>query len=269
MTLCTPSSTRRSSRWAEINRNSYAKKEDILSRFLLEREKDPGCFDNKYLRDIILNFVIAGRDTTAGTLSWFLYVLCKDQRIQDKIAREVRQATTGDHQDVGRVREFTACLTEGAIGSMHYLHAALTETLRLYPAVPVDVKCCFSDDTLPDGHAVRRGDMVNYQPYAMGRMKFLWGDDADEFRPERWLDDDGVFVPESPYKFTAFQAGPRICLGKEFAYRQMKIFAAVLLYLFRFEMSEHNSTVGYRPMLTLKMDGPLYVCVSPRRSTGN
>ena len=68
-----------------------------------------------------------------------------------------------------------------------------------------DVKCCFSDDTLPDGHAVRRGDMLNYQPYAMGRMKFLWGDDAEEFRPERWLDGDGVFVPESPYKFTAFQ----------------------------------------------------------------
>ncbi|KAM3346929.1 hypothetical protein ACQJBY_021113 [Aegilops geniculata] len=247
-----------------IDGQEFAKKQDILSRFLLEREKD-----NKYLRDIILNFVIAGRDTTAGTLSWFLYVLCRDQRIQDKIAREVREATTGDRQDAGGVQEFTACLTEDAIGSMHYLHAALTETLRLYPAVPTDVKCCFSDDTLPDGHAVRRGDMVNYQPYAMGRMKFLWGDDAEEFRPERWLDDDGVFVPESPYKFTAFQAGPRICLGKEFAYRQMKIFAAVLLYLFRFEMWERDSTVGYRPMLTLKMDGPLYVRASPRRSTGN
>ncbi|VAH72770.1 unnamed protein product [Triticum turgidum subsp. durum] len=247
----------------------FAKKQDILSRFLLEREKDPGCFDNKYLRDIILNFMIAGRDTTAGTLSWFLYVLCRDQRIQDKIAREVREATTGDHQDVGGVQEFTACLTEDAIGSMHYLHAALTETLRLYPAVPTDVKCCFSDDTLPDGHAVRREDMVNYLPYAIGRMKFLWGDDAEEFRPERWLDDDGLFVPESPYKFTAFQAGPRICLGKEFAYRQMKIFAAALLYLFRFEMWERDSTVGYRSMLTLKMDGPLYVRALPRRSTGN
>ncbi|XBI62189.1 hypothetical protein VPH35_042852 [Triticum aestivum] len=250
--------------------HEFAKKGDILSRFLLEREKDPGCFGNKYLRDIILNFVIAGRDTTAGTLSWFLHVLCRDQRIQDKIAREVREATsTGDRQDAGGVEEFTARLTEDAIGSMHYLHAALTETLRLYPAVPVDVKCCFSDDTLPDGHTVRRGDMVNYQPFAMGRMKFLWGDDAEEFRPERWLDGDGVFVPESPYKFTAFQAGPRICLGKEFAYRQMKIFAATLLYLFRFEMWDRGSTVGYRPMLTLKMDGPLYVRASPRRSIGN
>jgi hypothetical protein len=72
-------------------------------------------------------------------------------------------------------------------------------------AVTQDVKYCFSDDTLPDGYAVKKGDMVNYQPYPMGRMTFLWGADAKEFRPERWLDDNGVFVPESPFKFTAFQ----------------------------------------------------------------
>lgn len=46
---------------------------------------------------------------------------------------------------------------------------------------------------------------MNFQPYPMGRMKWLWGEDAEEFRPERWLNDDGAFVPESPSKFTAFQ----------------------------------------------------------------
>ncbi|RCV35033.1 hypothetical protein SETIT_7G206500v2 [Setaria italica] len=245
------------------DQQEFAKKEDILSRFLLERERDPGCFDNKYIRDIILNFVIAGRDTTAGTLSWFLYVLCRNQAIQDRIAEEVRAAATGG-RDVG-AQELVACLTEDAIGKMHYLHAALTETLRLYPAVPVDVKCCFSDDTLPDGYAVNKGDMVNYQPFPMGRMEFLWGADAEEFRPERWLDGDGVFVTESPFKFTAFQAGPRVCLGKEFAYRQMKIFVAVLLSMYRFEMWDADATVGYRAMLTLKMDRPLYVRASLRR----
>ena len=54
-------------------------------------------------------------------------------------------------------------------------------------------------------------------------------------------------------------------MGKEFAYRQMKIFAAVLLHLFRLEMWDADATVGYRPMLTLKMDGPLYVRASLRR----
>jgi len=79
--------------------------------------------------------VIAGRDSTAGTLVWFLYVLCSNEAVQDRIAEEVRAAATGD-RDVG-AQELAASLTEDAIGKMQYLHAALTETLRLYPAVPV------------------------------------------------------------------------------------------------------------------------------------
>lgn len=64
---------------------------------------------------------------------------------------------------------------------------------------------CFSDDTFPDGYQVRKGNIVSYQPWAMGRMKFIWGDDAEVFRPERWLNENGIFRQESPFKFPAFQ----------------------------------------------------------------
>lgn len=67
------------------------------------------------------------------------------------------------------------------------------------------MKICAEDDVLPDGCHVNKGDMMTYQPYAMGRMKLLWGDDANEFKPERWIDENGCFRPESPFKFTAFQ----------------------------------------------------------------
>ncbi|KAK6239961.1 hypothetical protein QUC31_005430 [Theobroma cacao] len=240
--------------------DSSMKKEDILSRFLQLNDTDP-----TYVRDIILNFIIAGKDTTATTLSWFIYMLCKHPDVQEKVAQEVKKAT--DTKEVKDFSEFAAILSEEALGKMHYLHAALTETLRLYPSVPVDAKICLSDDTLPDGFSVRKGDMVCYQPYAMGRMKFIWGDDAEEFRPERWVGEDGMFQPESPFKFTAFQAGPRICLGKEFAYRQMKIFSAVLVHYFVFKLSDENKSVTYRTMITLHVDGGLHVRAFPRCQT--
>ncbi|XP_038685591.1 cytochrome P450 704C1-like [Tripterygium wilfordii] len=238
------------------------KRGDILSRFLGLNYTDP-----KYLKDIILSFIIAGKDTTASTLSWFIYMLCKHQDIQERIAKEVRGSTK--IKDNSSIDKLVASITHEALENMQYLNAASTETIRLYPAVPVDGKYCFSDDTLPDGFFVRKGDMVTYQPYAMGRMKFLWGSDAEDFRPERWLDENGVFQAESPFKFTAFHAGPRICLGKEFAYRQMKIFSAILLGSYIFRLSDENATVNYRTMLTLQIDGGLHIRASPRTEPCN
>lgn len=237
--------------------NDSVKQEDLLSRFIAEMKTDPENMTPKYLRDIILNFLIAGKDTTAGTLSWFIYMLCKHPSVQEKIAREVEESVRND--EPANFAEFAGSLTDAALDKMQYLHATLTETLRLYPSVPRDSKVCFSDDTLPDGFSIRKGDIVTYHPYAMGRMKYLWGDDAEMFRPERWIDADGFFQPDSPFKFTAFQAGPRICLGKEFAYRQMKIFAAVLLRFFTFKLINETDVVTYRTMITLYIDQGLHV----------
>lgn len=106
---------------------------DILSRFIELKETDP-----KYLRDIILCFIIAGKDTTATTLSWFLYMMCKHPHVQEKIAQEIREVTTV--ADGSSIDELVARITEENLEKMQYLHAALSETLRLYPAVPVVIK---------------------------------------------------------------------------------------------------------------------------------
>lgn len=93
--------------------------------------------NDKYLRDIILNFMIAGKDTSANTLSWFIYMMCKNPLVQHKIAQEVRDVTCTQETKPNNIDEFVANITEATLEKMHYLHAALTETLRLYPAVPV------------------------------------------------------------------------------------------------------------------------------------
>ena len=81
-----------------------------------------------------------------------------------------------------------------------------------------DGRCAEVDDILPDGHKIKKGDGVYYMAYAMGRMPSIWGEDADDFRPERWLNNNGVFQPESPFKFTAFH------VSIFFSYHIYKIF---------------------------------------------
>ncbi|XP_056693521.1 cytochrome P450 704C1 isoform X2 [Spinacia oleracea] len=201
-------------------------KEDILSRFIEASKKEPDQMTDQYLRDIILNFMIA----------------------DDEI----------------NIDDFVDRISDEILDKMHYLHSALTETLRLYPGVPVDGRTTQEDDVLPDGYKVKKGETVNYLAYTMGRMPYIWGDDADEFRPERWLDQNGVFQQESPFKFIAFHAGPRICLGKDFAYRQMKIVSIALLRLFRFRLGDETRKVTYRTMFTLHVDGGLHVQALPR-----
>ncbi|KAK7390091.1 hypothetical protein VNO78_25390 [Psophocarpus tetragonolobus] len=237
-------------------------KGDMLSRLLIESKKDPKTMTDRYLRDIILSFILAGKDTSANTLSWFFYMLCMNPLIEEKIVQELRDVTCS-HESEPNIDEFVAKITDDTLDKMHYLHATLTETLRLYPAVPTDGRTANEHDILPDGHKLKKGDGVYYLAYSMGRMSSIWGEDAEEFRPERWLN-NGIFQPESPFKFVAFHAGPRICLGKDFAYRQMKIVAMALLRFFRFKLANGTENVTYRVMFTLHMDKGLPLCAIPR-----
>ncbi|KAL2537099.1 Cytochrome [Forsythia ovata] len=93
------------------SQNNSSKK-DILTRFLQFTEVDP-----KYLRDITLNFIIAGKDTTATTLSWFIYMLCKHPLVQEKVAQEIKEATKT--KKVTDISEFASSVSEEALEKMH------------------------------------------------------------------------------------------------------------------------------------------------------
>lgn len=103
------------------------KKEDILSRFLEERNKDPENMTDKYLRDIILNFLIAGKDTTAGTLSWFIYMLCKHPLVQERVYQDIIDATEAGEK--ANFTEFSQSITDEVLSKMHYLHAYIYITM--------------------------------------------------------------------------------------------------------------------------------------------
>ncbi|KAM7468518.1 hypothetical protein LguiB_016080 [Lonicera macranthoides] len=253
-------------------------KHDILSRFIELGKEPESNINDKSLRDIVLNFVIAGRDTTATTLSWAIYMVMTHDHVAEKLYSELKDFEqehakeenvnlhSYDHEYPAslnqRAKQFAGLLSYDSLSKLYYLHAVITETLRLYPAVPQDPKGILQNDVLPDGTKVKAGGMVTYVPYSMGRMEYNWGPDAASFKPERWLK-DGVFQNVSPFKFTAFQAGPRICLGKDSAYLQMKMAMAILCRFYKFKLVPGH-TVRYRMMTILSMAQGLMVTVSIR-----
>ncbi|EFJ24159.1 hypothetical protein SELMODRAFT_101746 [Selaginella moellendorffii] len=240
----------------QLSKENEDLRKDLLSRFMLLDESS----SDVYLRDMVLNFVIAGRDTTAATLSYFIYMVASHPDCQGRIHSELldfersSRQHPGHDDDPSSIESFANLLKFEALAKLPYLHAAVNETLRLYPTLPLNFKGVASDDVLPDGTPVRRGEIVSYAAYCMGRMESLWGPDAADFRPERWRTADGSnwdFNP-SPFKFTAFQAGPRVCLGKDSAYLQIKITAALLCRFFEFRLVP-NQTFHYRVMATISL----------------
>lgn len=112
---------------------------------------------------------------------------------------------------------------------------------------------------------MRKGTKVVYAIYTMGRMEAIWGRDCREYKPERWLR-DGRFMSESAYKFTAFNGGPRLCLGKDFAYYQMKFAAASILYRYHVKVVEEHLVVP-KMALTMYMKYGLKVKLSRRHES--
>ncbi|TVU34750.1 hypothetical protein EJB05_16600, partial [Eragrostis curvula] len=185
-------------------------RDDFLSRFAASGEHSDAS-----LRDVVTNFLLAGRDTTSSALTWFFWLVSTRPDVEDMILREIREVRASSSLQ-GPTR---TTFSFNELRDMHYLHTAITESMRLYPPLAMDSQCCEQDDFLPDGTFVVP---MMYSAYAMARLADVWGEDCEEFKPERWLGDDGAFRPESPFKYTVFHAGPRMCLGKEMAYIQMK-----------------------------------------------
>ncbi|XP_042512366.1 cytochrome P450 86A8-like [Macadamia integrifolia] len=236
--------------------------DDLLSRFMKKKE----AYGDTFLQHVALNFILAGRDTSSVALSWFFWLLTLNPRVEEKIIHEictVLMETRGDNAS----KWLEEPLVFDEVDRLVYLKAALSETLRLYPSVPQDSKHVISDDVLPDGTFVPAGSAITYSIYSVGRMEWSWGEDCQEFRPERWLSPDGKkYEAKDQFKYVSFNAGPRICLGKDLAYLQMKSIAAALLLRHRLTLATGHK-VEQKMSLTLFMKNGLMVNVHRRDLT--
>ena len=232
---------------------------DFLSCFIQElnipnKQQETGNEDSdSYLIDIVMNFMIAGRDTTAGALTWVFYRFWKHPEEYSRVFNEIQHVIGNDPIEYEH------------IGSVPYTRAFLFETLRLHPSVSKNLKYAVKDDVLPDGTIISKGTGMVYSSYVMGKMKDIWGDDVNEFKPMRWIEthENGTqkFKDEDPYRFPQFNAGLRICLGKYMAIMEAEIIICQLLRKFKFSLAMNENDLEYTDTLTLSLKNGLFMNV--------
>ncbi|XP_057869403.1 cytochrome P450 86B1 [Cryptomeria japonica] len=216
----------------ELNSERGIQHGDILSTFIKMEEEEGRAPSEKLLQDLFMSILLAGRDTSALALTWFFWLLSMHPNVEQKIISEITQILKSKHvnnnnnnNSYDKIHMFG--LEE--LRCMNYLQAAISESLRLYPPVPVSYRQAMEDSILPDGTHVKKGSKLLYFIYATNRMENLWGKDALEFKPERWINKEGFCMKEWDYKYPVFNAGPRLCLGRDNAYVSMKFMAANIL----------------------------------------
>ncbi|KAI3611978.1 cytochrome p450 monooxygenase pc-3 [Moniliophthora roreri] len=185
--------------------------------------------DPVVLKDETLNILLAGRDTTSATLTFTIYFLCIYPNVTARLREEIL-AKVGPNRRP----------TYDDVKDMKYLRAVINETLRLYPVVPFNVRESVKATVWPSPDPTQKplyipaGSKLPYSVFMMHRRKDLWGPDAEEFDPDRFLDARlKKYLSPRPFIFLPFNAGPRICLGQQFAYNEMSFMLIRLLQNFK------------------------------------
>lgn len=189
--------------------------------------------------DAALNFLSAGRDTTAQSLTWTLYALLRNPETMSELRREtdpvfslpgqgVKPKNKNENKNKSNSPEpTTPTITLSALQplSLPYTTATFHEALRLYPPVPIEIKQTLRALTLPDGTSLPASAVVVWCIWSLNRSETTFGPDAHSFRPGRWVDDEHdtkngkkpVLLRRSEAEYPVFNGGPRACLGRKMA----------------------------------------------------
>ena len=226
-----------------------ASKKSTLSSTGLPQSKDilsvalsSGAFTDRDLVEQVMTFLIAGHETTAAALAWAIYRLCLHPRYQAQLRHEVRANSI--HNDDGSVNV--------ALDNCVLLQGFCTEILRLYPPIPLTLRMAARDTSIQN-HFIPKDTVIILSPWAVNTSTELWGRDAQEFKPERWLHEPKVITSEisneienggkggegvnTAYRFLTFLHGPRSCIGQRFAMAEFAALVAAWVGTFETELA--------------------------------
>jgi hypothetical protein len=228
---------------------------DVMISMLEEAQIDAQYDPDTIIKSTCINLIAGASDTTSVTLTWALArTMCKPDVLK-KVKEEL-------DLHIGKDRR----MTDSDIPKLEYLQAIVKETLRLYPAGPLGGPRKLEQDATIAGYQVPKGTRVIVNMWKLHRDPQVWGDDAMDFKPERFLTTHKDFdVKGSNFELIPFSAGRRNCPGMYFALQMLHLILGNLFHCFDME------TLGGRKIdlkesagLTNHLVGPLELALTPR-----
>ncbi|PSR99430.1 cytochrome P450 [Coniella lustricola] len=202
---------------------------DILSVAL-----ESGGFSDDNLIDQLMTFLAAGHETTASSMTWAIYLLCRYPEIQTRLRQEVRERLPS-------IDDASATITSMDIDRMPYLNAVCSEVLRYFSPVPMTLREAAVETSI-QGVKVPKGTRIILAASGTNRDPALWGSDSNQFNPDRWLskhDGDKNAASggaTSNYALLTFLHGPRSCIGASFAKAEFACLLATWIGKMKFEL---------------------------------
>ena len=220
---------------------------DLFDLLAAARDPETGAgFDRQQLRDEVATLILAGHETTAATLFWACYAAARLPEHGERIAEEAAGL------------DLSADNAAAALKRLPYTRAHLDETLRLYPPAFLIVREALGPDTV-GGRRIAPGTVISVSPWVLHRHRRRWRD-PDGFDPARFL--PGAPPPER-YAYMPFGAGPRVCVGAQFALTEATLVLARLLRAFRIELFGSGAVVP-RGFVTTQPDRPVRFLLTRR-----
>ncbi|CAJ0564618.1 unnamed protein product, partial [Mesorhabditis spiculigera] len=182
---------------------SFDRRDPTIAKKLTTEEVIAQCFV----------FLLAGFDTTANTLAYVSHFLALNKDIQDRLREEIDHVCTTEE------------VSNEQLAELKFMDCVTKEGLRLHPLATVAVARVAEEECEIAGISIDKGTMVQIDAYTLQRSKEIWGADAEEFVPDRWMNP----TREQQMAYLPFGGGPRVCVGSRLAYTEEKMALVQLL----------------------------------------